>query len=150
PLLERLKFVAIFSSNLDEFFMVRVAGIKEQLQERVSKPGPSGLTPQAQFQAIRRTLVPMIETRQRLLHDELLPALRKHGITVLHYRELSDQQQVALDTYYAREVFPVLTPLAVDPSHPFPFISNLSVNLAVLLDDTHVGERLARVKVPEV
>ncbi len=150
PLLERLKFVAIFSSNLDEFFMVRVAGIKEQLQEGVSKAGPSGLTPQAQFQAIRRTLMPMIERRQRLLHDQLLPALREDGITVLHYHELSDQQRAALDSYYAREVFPVLTPLAVDPSHPFPFISNLSLNLAVLLDDPHVGERLARVKVPEV
>ncbi|HEU4328557.1 MAG TPA: polyphosphate kinase 1 [Roseiflexaceae bacterium] len=150
PLLERLKFVAIFSANLDEFFMVRVAGIKEQLQEGVKRSGPSGLAPRAHLQAIRRALLPMLAARRRLLHDELLPALREAGVAVLRYEELSDQQRAALDSYYAREVFPVLTPLAVDPSHPFPFISNLSVNLAVLIDDPQTGERFARVKVPEV
>ena len=150
PLLERLKFVAIFSANLDEFFMVRVAGIKEQLQEGVSRSAPSGLTPREQLQAIRDALIPMVAIRQQLLHDELLPALRQAGVAVLRYDELTDRQRAALDTYYAREVFPVLTPLAVDPSHPFPFISNLSLNLAVLIDDHQAGERFARVKVPEV
>jgi polyphosphate kinase len=92
----------------------------------------------------------MIETRQRLLHDDLLPALRDAGVAVLRYDELTDGQRATLDAYYVREVFPVLTPLAVDPGHPFPFISNLSLNLAVLIDDPYVSERFARVKVPEV
>ncbi len=149
PLLERVKFVAIFSANLDEFFMVRVAGVKEQL-ENGGKSSPDGLTPQEQLKAIRQTLTPLIEERQRIIQHDILPALHANGIHVLRYNELTEPQRRALTEYYERHVFPVLTPLAVDPSHPFPFISNLSLNLAVVIDDPNVGERFARLKVPEV
>jgi polyphosphate kinase len=150
PLLERVKFLAIYSSNLDEFFMVRVSGVKEQILAGVSKRAPSGLTPLERYQAIRRALLPLVAECQRLLREDLLPALRKAGIFLLGYDELSQQQREALRHYYKREVFPVLTPLAVDPSHPFPFVSNLNTNLAVVVGDAQLGQRFARVKVPEV
>lgn len=150
PLLERIKFLAIFSSNLDEFFMIRVSGVKEQIQAGVSKRTPSGHTPLEQYHAIRSALLPQLAECQRLLREDLLPALRNAGIFLLRYDELNQRQRDALQRYYEREVFPVLTPLAVDPSHPFPFISNLNTNLAVVIADPRIGQRFARVKVPEV
>jgi polyphosphate kinase len=150
PLLERVKFTAIFSSNLDEFFMIRVSGIREQIDAGVSELSPNGKTPQEQLEAIRAALLPLLAERQRLVNEELLPALRAAGIFLLRYDELNVAQREALHGYYTREVFPVLTPLAIDPSHPFPFISNLSLNLAVVIDDPHNGQLYARVKVPEV
>jgi polyphosphate kinase len=150
PLLERLNFLAIFNSNLDEFFMIRVSGVKKQMQAGVSLQSPSGYSPTEQFQAIRAALLPQIEDCQQLLHTELLPALRKEGISLLHYDELNQRQRKALQQYYKQEIFPVLTPLAIDASHPFPFISNLSVNLLVIIRDPQRGLLYARIKVPEV
>jgi polyphosphate kinase len=149
PLLERIKFTSIFSSNLDEFFMIRVSGIREQIEAGVSERSPNGKTPHEQLEAIRTALLPQLAERQRLLTEELLPALHAEGIHVLRYEELNVAQREALHSYYAREIFPVLTPLAIDPSHPFPFISNLSLNLAVAIDDPNNGQLFARVKVPE-
>lgn len=150
PLLERVKFAAIFSSNLDEFYMIRMSGIKEQVLANVSQRTPDGLTPSEQMQAIRTALLPLIIERQRLVRDELLPALKEAGIHLLRYDELNRHQRRVLQEYYIREIFPALTPLAVDPSRPFPHISNLSLNLAVVIDDPVVGQRFARVKIPEV
>lgn len=150
PLLERVKFLAIFSANLDEFFMVRVARLKEQIATANRERSPDNMSAAEQLRAIRHALTPLIATRQRLFQDELLPALRAAGINLLRYHELSAEQRRALALQYERDIFPVLTPLAVDPSHPFPFISNLSLNLAVVIDDPHMGERFARLKVPEV
>ncbi|NWF80918.1 MAG: polyphosphate kinase 1 [Chloroflexi bacterium] len=150
PLLERVKFLAIFASNLDEFFMIRVSGIKQQISAGVRKRSPDGLTPTEQLAAVRRTLLPLLEEERRLLIDDLLPDLRAHGIHLYNYRELNRQQREWLDDYFKRHIFPVLTPLAFDSSRPFPFISNLSLNLAVVIQDREKGELFARVKVPEV
>ncbi|MEN9935593.1 MAG: hypothetical protein RLZZ387_2172 [Chloroflexota bacterium] len=149
PLLERVKFLAIFSANLDEFFMIRYSGVREQIQSGVTKLSPSGHTPQEQLAAIRAEVLPLMAESQRLLREELLPALREAGVYVLRYDELSDRQRAALHGYFEREVFPVLTPLAIDASRPFPFISNLNINLAVAIDDRRHGRRYARVKAPE-
>jgi len=150
PLLERVKFLAIWASNLDEFFMIRVSGIKQQISAGVQKQSPDGLTPTEQLAAVRRTLLPSLEAERNLLHDELLPALREHGIQLYNYRDLNRQQREWVRDYFQRHVFPVLTPLAFDSSRPFPFISNLSLNLAVVIQDHEKGELFARVKVPEV
>ncbi|MFV9503908.1 MAG: polyphosphate kinase 1 [Oscillochloridaceae bacterium umkhey_bin13] len=150
PLLERVKFLAIWASNLDEFFMIRVSGIKQQISARVQKQSPDGLTPTEQLTSIRRALLPQLEQERNLWLDELLPALRNHGIHLYNYSELNADQQAWLKTYFERHIFPVLTPLAFDSSRPFPFISNLSLNLAVVIRDQDKGELFARVKVPEV
>lgn len=150
PLLERVKFLAIFSSNLDEFFMIRVSGIKQQIAAGVKKRSPDGMTPDEQLLAIRQAVVPMIEQKRCLLFDELLPELVAHSIYVYNYEQLSPRQREAVSEYFHRQIFPVLTPLAFDPSHPFPHISNLSLNLAVAIKDKKQGELFARVKVPEV
>lgn len=150
PLLERVKFLAIFSSNLDEFFMIRVSGVKKEIVAGVSHAAPSGLTPQEQLRAIRKSLLPQLAERERLLLEDLLPALKDAGIFLLHYGELDSEQRVYIQNYYERQVFPVLTPLAIDASHPFPFISNLNVNLFVVITDPEQGQLYARVKVPEV
>jgi polyphosphate kinase len=150
PLLERVKFLSIFSSNLDEFFMIRYSGVREQLQSGVNKPSPNGQMPHEQLQAMRAELLPLMAESQRLLREELLPALRATGIHLLRYDELNQRQRAAAQGYYEREVFPVLTPLAIDASRPFPFISNLNVNLGVVIEDQRLGRRHARVKVPEV
>ena len=150
PLLERVKFLAIWASNLDEFFMIRVSGIKQQISARVQKQSPDGLTPTEQLAAIRRVLLPALEEERTLLHSELLPALREHGIQIYNYADLNHQQREWMHAYFQRQVFPVLTPLAFDSSRPFPFISNLSLNLAVVIQDREKGELFARVKVPEV
>jgi polyphosphate kinase len=150
PLLERIKFLSIFCSNLDEFFMIRVAGVREQVHAGVTKLSPDGNTPTEQLTAIRNALLPLLHERERLFHQELQPALVAAGIHLLRYSQLDAQQRAALHDYYTDEIFPVLTPLAIDPSHPFPFISNLSLSLAVVIDDPENGQRFARVKVPEV
>jgi polyphosphate kinase len=149
PLLERVKFLAIVSTNLDEFFMVRVAGVKRQVAARVTQPAPDGLTPTEQLDAIRRRVADLFEREQAVLAD-LLDLLGAHDIRLVDIESLSAAEFSALDDYFEREVFPVLTPLALDPGHPFPYISNLSVSLAVRLRDPSNGsQHLARVKVPK-
>ncbi|MBD2387972.1 polyphosphate kinase 1 [Cylindrospermum sp. FACHB-282] len=151
PLLERLKFLAIFSSNLDEFFMVRVAGLKQQVEAKVSLLTPDGRTPQQQLDDIRSTLNPQITKQHQHFEQVLRPLLANHGIHILDYIDLNQKQRTYLDNYFEEQVFPVLTPLAVDPSHPFPYISSLSLNLAVVVKNPDTEEEFfARVKVPKV
>ena len=149
PLLERVKFLAIYASNLDEFFMIRVSGLRRQLDAGVLETSPDGLTPAEQMSAIRSTLLEQLQQQSDCWQHDLRPRLQAAGIAVLHYRELSPEQQGRLRDYYLREIYPVLTPLAFDPSHPFPHISNLSLNLAVVITDPEHGERFARLKVPD-
>ncbi|WP_353930014.1 polyphosphate kinase 1 [Okeanomitos corallinicola TIOX110] len=151
PLLERLKFLAIFSSNLDEFFMVRVAALKQQVEAKVNLLTPDGRTPQKQLDDIRLLLNPLVTRHNEQFKKVLQPLLVNHGIYILDYIELNVQQRNYLDEYFKEQIFPVLTPLAVDPSHPFPYISNLSLNLAVVVKNPEKGEEFfARVKVPKV
>ncbi|MEH1830776.1 MAG: polyphosphate kinase 1 [Nostoc sp.] len=151
PLLERLKFLGIFSSNLDEFFMVRVAGLKQQVEAKVSLLTPDGRTPQQQLDDIRSTLTPHVKKQHQHFEQVLRPLLANHGIHILNYIDLNQKQRTHLNSYFEEQVFPVLTPLAVDPSHPFPFISNLSLNLAVVVKNPDTEEEFfARVKVPSV
>ena len=151
PLLERLKFLAIFHSNIDEFFMVRVSGIRQQILLGITDTAADGLLPREQLVAIHRTVVEMLEQAIQTWSEVLQPALKDEGIHVLNYEQLKKSQQKRLRSYFDREIFPVLTPLALDVSHPFPHISNLSINLAVVIKDpdTHVT-RFARVKVPNI
>lgn len=150
PLLERVKFIGIFNTNLDEFFMIRVAGIKQQVAEGVTERSPDGLTPNEQLTVIRKEVVRQREILHQCWLEDIVPKLHEQGIHVLDYEELSETQRQTCREYFEREVFPVLTPLAFDPSHPFPHISNLSINLAVAVNDPEEGELFARVKVPAV
>ncbi len=151
PLLERLKFLAIFSSNLDEFFMVRVAALQEQIEAKVSKLSADGRTPQEQLEVISQRLHPLVAQQHRHFQQVLRPALAREGIHILDYIDLNQEQRTYLQCYFDEQIFPVLTPLAVDPSHPFPYISNLSLNLAVVVKNPATEEELfARVKVPKV
>ncbi len=149
-LLERLKFIAIFSTNLDEFYMVRVAGIRRQIAAGMAASSPDGMTPQVQLDAIHKRVAELVALARTCLHDELLPALAEHGVRLLTMDELSSEQWQTVDEFFESQIFPVLTPLAVDPSHPFPYISNLSLSLAVRLRNPETGiEEFARVKVPK-
>jgi polyphosphate kinase len=151
PLLERLKFLAIFSSNLDEFFMVRVAALKQQVEAKVNLLTADGRTPQQQLDDIRLTLSPQVTKQHQHFEQVLRSQLASHGIHILDYIDLNQKQRNYLDNYFEEQVFPVLTPLAVDPSHPFPYISNLSLNLAVVVKNPDTEEEFfARVKVPKV
>lgn len=151
PLLERLKFMSIFSSNLDEFFMVRVAGLKQQVEAKVSKLTPDGRTPSEQLEIISERLRPMVCEQHQHFEKVLRSQLAQVGIHILDYMDLNQEQRTYLQNYFEEQIFPVLTPLAVDPSHPFPYISNLSLNLAVVVKDPDTAEELfARVKVPKV
>lgn len=150
PLLERVKFLSIFSTNLDEFFMIRVAGLKQQVAAGVVSRSPDGMTPAEQLSAIRRNVIPLLEQHRACWLDDIRPKLCQQGVHVLDYHELTPQQRAKCAEYFEREVFPVLTPLAIDPAHPFPHISNLSLNLAVVINDPDEGELFARVKVPAV
>jgi polyphosphate kinase len=150
PLLERLKFLAIFSTNLDEFYMVRVAGLRRQLAAGVVQSHADALSPQAQLAAIQDKVNVLLGQVRHCLHDLLLPALAQEGVRLVRTEELNATEAQAVDRFFESEVFPVLTPLAVDPGHPFPYISNLSLSLAVELFDPGQGlERFARVKVPK-
>lgn len=150
PLLERLKFLAIFHSNLDEFFMVRVAGLRRQLAAGVQQGGADGMSPAEQLDRIDQTVRPLIDRASRALHAVVLPRLREVGVRLLRVDELDPHERARVDAFFDAQVYPVLTPLAVDPGHPFPYISNLSLSLAVDLRDPASGEeRFARVKVPK-
>ncbi len=134
PLLERLKFLAIFSSNLDEFFMVRVAGVKELLLAGFQSTGPDGLAPLEQLRAIRTTVSELVNAQYRCLQDQVRPQLKQEGIVVLRIDELSASRREWLQQYYYDEIAPVLTPLAIDPAHPFPYLGNATLNLAIVFE----------------
>ncbi len=151
PLLERVRFMAIFASNLDEFFMVRVAGLKRRITAGVAVRAASGLLPREVLEAIWSTSGALMERHGRLLHKEILPALAAENIELLRWDELTPDEQARTHSVFRERVFPVLTPLAVDPAHPFPYISGLSLNLAVMVRNPETGkEHFARVKVPPI
>lgn len=151
PLLERVKFLSIFCSNLDEFFQVRVAGLKEQIESGINVVSPDGLGPREQMQLIHTRVKELVRRTATHYHKVLLPELAEHDIRIVGLDALDDDPRRALRRTFEREIFPVLTPLAVDPAHPFPYISNLSLNLAVLLHDpSDRSLRFARVKVPSL
>lgn len=150
PLLERLKLLAIFDNNLDEFFMKRVGGLKQQLASNLRELPPDSRTPRQQLAEIHAALRPMLDRQRRLL-NELLAALRQHGLEILRWDELRPSERRHLAEEFRRTLFPILTPLAVDPAHPFPFISNLSLSLAVSVKEPGEPEpRFARIKVPHI
>jgi polyphosphate kinase len=150
PLLERLKFVAIFSTNLDEFYMVRIAGLRRQLAAGVEQPSAEGVATRALLDAINRKIAELLAQQRTCLHDLLLPALAEHGIRLVTMTDLQPEEWQVVDEFFESQVFPVLTPLAFDPGHPFPYISNLSLSLAVQVFDPQRGsEHFARVKVPK-
>ncbi len=148
PLLERVNFLSIFASNLDEFFMVRVAGLRRQRAGGVLEPPPDGMSPSEQLAAIRERLLPNLEQCVGCWHEDLVPKLQDAGVRFLRYGELKKRQRKLLRRHFEQEIFPILTPLAFDPAHPFPHISNLSLNLAVVVKESGLGERFARLKVP--
>jgi polyphosphate kinase len=151
PLLERAKFLAIFGSNLDEFYMVRVAGLKRRIAAGVAVPSISGMMPREIHHTLLRRTQELMAEQARVFHEEIRPELAAQGITILGWDELSREEMDRMDELFAERIFPVLTPLAVDPSHPFPYISGLSINLAVLVKNPETGVRqFARVKVPSV
>ncbi|HLG92339.1 MAG TPA: RNA degradosome polyphosphate kinase, partial [Acidimicrobiales bacterium] len=151
PLLERAKFLAICSERADEFFQVRVADLKDQLEAGLTARSPDGRTPTEQLAAIREKMVGLVERQSRVFLEGLVPELARAGIRLCDWESLDEADRRHLAGVFERLIFPVLTPLAVDPSHPFPYISNLSLNLVVEVGDpaTH-AERIARVKVPPV
>ena len=149
PLLERVRFLAIFSSNLDEFFQVRVSGLDDRVAAGITEPDHDGRTAAEQLEAIHQVVTLLCAEQQELYDARIRPALARSGICLLSWDELDDADRAAMEDHFERRVFPVLTPLAVDPGHPFPFISDLSVNLAVTMRDPDDGsDRFARVKVP--
>lgn len=150
PLLERVKFLAICNTNLDEFFMIRVAGLKQQVAAGVVSRSADGLTPAEQIVAIRKIVLEHKEQQMLCWNEDVHPHLRDQGISLLDYHELNDMQRAYMKDYFEREIFPVLTPLAFDPGRPFPHISNLSLNLAVVVKDPEEGSLFARIKVPAV
>ncbi len=148
PLLERVKFLSIFSSNLDEFFMIRVAGLGRQLAAGVLTAPADGMSPAEQLTAIHDRLAPMLEAATRCWIDDLKPKLKSASVEILAYKDLKSQQRKLLRRHFKSEIFPALTPLAFDPGHPFPHISNLSINLAVVINHPGGEERFARLKMP--
>jgi len=161
PLLERLKFLAIFSSNLDEFFMVRVSGLQETLEAGFTEASPDGMTPSEQLKEISKHLRPLIDLQTQCLEDQILPALEAEGILIRPYRELTRREKKIADDYFMQHVFPILTPQAVDPGHPFPYVSNLSLNLCLMVAPPETekksqspaasaGARFARIKLPPI
>jgi len=149
PLLERVKFLSIVGSNLDEFFMVRVAGLRRQLENGTLESGPDGMAPAQELIAIREHVAQLNKAGQDCLRLQLLPGLKKEDIHVFDYTHLKPEDAAAANRYFSETVFPTLTPLAFDPGRPFPHISNLSLNLAVLIRDNQGAEHFARVKVPD-
>jgi polyphosphate kinase len=151
PLLERLKFIAIFGTNLDEYFMIRVAALKQQVEAEIHKRSDDGKLPEEQLAAVFDALKSSLSRKMRCLDDQIFPALERHGVRILPYDQLDNKTRALMQSYFDERVFPVLTPLAIDQSHPFPYISNLSLSLAVELEEStgaESGTYFARVKVP--
>src|SRR5438132_5793905 len=150
PLLERVKFCSIFSSNLDEFFMLRVAGLAGQVASGLTVRSPDGSTPEATLAAIRERVLGLTAAQSKLWTRELQPALAAEGVVLANVEDCDEAERVQLRAIFEHEIYPVLTPLAVGPGQPFPYISGLSVSLALFVRDPETGEeRFARVKVPE-
>ena len=160
PLLERLKFLSVFASNLDELFMVRVSGLKEMLDIEYIQPMPGELTPAEQLKAIRQRVLRLVDTHSRCLREEVIPGLKDQGVEIVPYTSLSTREKQELTRYFKKNVFLVLTPQSVDPAHPFPYISNLSLNIGLTVERDQeqarngslIGEeiRFVRIKVPPV
>jgi polyphosphate kinase len=150
PLLERAKFTAICHSNLDEYYMVRVSSLQQQVAAGVAELSADGLTATEQLNLLRAKVGPMLQKAATFFQNDLAPELKAAGLHILDYSELNREQLRAMRDYFREEIFPVLTPLALGPGHPFPHISNLSLNLAVVVRDPQVGERFARMKIPGV
>ncbi len=151
PLLERVRFLAIFSSNLDEFFMVRVATLMTKLENNISAPNVAGITPKELMKEISFRTNELMNRQAKVFHDEIAPQLALEGIEFVHWDQLADSERAYASKLFQERIFPVLTPLAVDPSHPFPYISGLSLNLAVIVKNPNSHEEFfARVKVPEI
>lgn len=149
PLLERIKFLAIVGSNMDEFFMVRVSGIRKQVEINIMDVSSDGMTPRDELAAIHKFSQSLMQEAQQCFQRKLLPKLDKNGIHILEYHKLSKTQKEKTDTYFRDVIYPILTPLALDPGHPFPHISNLSLNLAIVIRDKKGNEKFARLKVPD-
>jgi len=149
PILERVKFVAIFADMIDEFFQVRVVSLEDKVAAGVHTPSIDGMRPREQLDAIRQSVISLVNRQDRLVIDTLIPTLALSNIEIVRFHELDEDDQKYLEEYFEKNVYPVLTPLAVDPAHPFPMISNLSLNIAVsVVDKTTDEERSARIKVP--
>ncbi len=149
PILERCKFIAIFAEMIDEFFQVRVVSLEDKVAAGVQTPSVDGIRPRQQLAAIRERVLELTERQDSMMNESILPELAASGIAIVRYDELDAEAKAALATYFDENVYPVLTPLAVDPGHPFPMISNLSLNVAVTVrDELSHDERSARVKVP--
>ncbi|MEN9915905.1 MAG: hypothetical protein RL725_580, partial [Actinomycetota bacterium] len=149
PLLERCRFLAIFSSNLDDFFMIRVATLKRKLESGVTKKNTAGFTPAELMAEISKKTQELIARQTKCFQTDILPKLAQNGIEITDWESLTEDEKSYINKIFTNRIFPVLTPLAVDPSHPFPYISGLSLNLAVLVKQPETNEELfARVKVP--
>ena len=147
PLLERLRFISISETNLDEFFMIRVSGLQQQAAAELPNPVPDGTTPEEQLSQINGLTEEFLTEQREILNSELLPALEEEGISIVPHAKLNKTEKKGLRERFAAEILPILTPLAIDPAHPFPHISNLSLNLLVVIEDD--GRKvLARIKVP--
>ena len=150
PLLEKVKFSSIFSNNLDEFFMVRVASLKSQVEARMNKKSEDGKTPKEQLELIRSHLIPILKSQQNHFNKEIKQELKKENIFLLNYKELNSNQRIWIENYFKTSIFPILTPSAVDLTHPFPFVSNLSLNLAAIICDPETNTKeFVRVKIPQ-
>ncbi|MBN8571303.1 MAG: polyphosphate kinase 1, partial [Ignavibacteria bacterium] len=151
PLLERAKFLSIFSSNLDEFFMIRVSGVKRQILSDINELSSDGISPHELMDRIYQKLSPLVEEQYRLFNNDIYPKLAENNIKIFKYDELTDEEKKRIDKYFEDEIFPILTPLAIDNVHPFPNLINRSIALAILLDDPDteaIEEKLSVVQVP--
>lgn len=150
PLLDRIKFISIFFSNLDEFYMIRVSGLKEQIRANVFEPSIDGLTPNEQLRLIEKNLQPMLTQIYDYWRDQIIPQLSENKIYICELNQLTKEERDGLNKYFLKEIYPILTPLAFDPGRPFPYISNLSLSLAILVKRPSGEKQFARVKVPSI
>jgi polyphosphate kinase len=150
PLLDRIKFISIFSSNLDEFYMIRVSGLVEQIRARVIEPTIDGLTPIEELNGIEKQIKPTLEKIYKYWSEELIPQLSENNICICTYQDFSESDINELNEYFRKEIYPVLTPLAFDPGRPFPYISNLSISFAILVKKPNGEKHFARVKIPNI
>lgn len=148
PLLDKIKFISIFFSNLDEFYMIRVAGIKDQIAAAITEPTIDGLTPREELSKIEKEVKPLVDSAIELWNNKIISGLAENGIHIIGFDDLTTEEKEKLNNYFKKEIYPILTPLAFDPGRPFPYISNLSLSLAVRIRKSNGKERFARVKVP--